>query len=336
MEKKPTLEYAVHNIVNFSLNVESKDRLLVISDERNASVVQMIVKKAREKTKNVMVLVLEKYGKRPLLNLVSELVEDVKIFKPTVAINYFDKVAGEEPFRNELIDELLASKEKTRFVHLLAVPQDIFIKTVGIDYSDMYEYGVKLKKILDKVKSLKITSEIGTNLDINLYPGGSWHVESGKYRNQGEWGNLPDGELEILPMSADGEYAVAEFGSYFSGRYGIFKDEHPRLILKEGRLEGIITSNDLLRKDLESYFSIDSNSNRIGEFAIGINSSVTAMTGYSIVDEKKVGVHMALGSPHSLNDKGAFKCTTHLDALGFKSSVFADGKKIMEDDKLLI
>ena len=334
--KKPTLEKAIDNIVNYSLAIKSEDRFLIVTDENNKVHAELIIKEAKKKTSHVLALMVESYGKRPIVNLVTELVEDVKMFKPTVAVNYIDFISGEETFRNDIIDELLVGDMNARLAHILALPEKVFIETVGGDYKMIDERGRKLRKILGDITNFKVTSTIGTNLDIELYEKPNWHIESGKYHNQGDWGNLPDGELEILPKSVNGEFVIVELGIFFSARYGVFKENHLKLIIRDSRVEEIITTNDALCKDLGSFFNIDSNSNRIGEFAIGINPFIKEMIGKIFVDEKKEGMHIGFGSPHLSTDEGAFRCATHLDAIGLHSTITAGDKKIMEDDKLLI
>jgi len=110
------------------------------------------------------------------------------------------------------------------------------------------------------------------------------------------------------------------------------------LTVKDSRadLSSISCANESLRRDLVEYLSTDSNSNRLGEFAIGTNLALTSLTGNMLQDEKFPSVHCAFGNPLREETGADWESKTHIDGLVLKSSIWVDGRKIMDEGKHLI
>jgi leucyl aminopeptidase (aminopeptidase T) len=101
-------------------------------------------------------------------------------------------------------------------------------------------------------------------------------------------------------------------------------------------LSSVKCANENLRRELVEYLSTDSNSNRLGEFAIGTNIFLTRLTGNMLQDEKFPSVHCAFGDPLHEETGADWKSKTHVDGLMLKCSIWIDGCKIMDEGNHLI
>jgi leucyl aminopeptidase (aminopeptidase T) len=60
------------------------------------------------------------------------------------------------------------------------------------------------------------------------------------------------------------------------------------------------------------------------------------LTGNMLQDEKFPSVHCAFGNPLCEETGADWESKTHIDGLVLKSSIWIDGRKIMDEGKLLL
>jgi len=65
----------------------------------------------------------------------------------------------------------------------------------------------------------------------------------------------------------------------------------------------------------------DSNSDRVGEFAIGTNIDLKDVIGEILQDEKYPGVHIAFGNPYGAHTGAEWDSSTHIDVVGRKFNI---------------
>ena len=53
-------------------------------------------------------------------------------------------------------------------------------------------------------------------------------------------------------------------------------------------------------------------------------------------DEKFPGVHVAFGNPYGEETGADWDCPTHVDVLASHATVSVDGRRIMEDGRILV
>ena len=153
-----------------------------------------------------------------------------------------------------------------------------------------------------------------------------------------KWGNLPGGEIFTTPGEVDGTFVIdGVVGDYLCAKYGDLR-ETPLTIRVEGnRLTEVAlapirswkTSSGVTRHT-------DENSDRVGEFAIGTNIGVHDVIGNILQDEKIPGIHIAFGNPYGAHTGADWYCATHIDVVGTKFDIWADGRQIMQAGKFLI
>lgn len=94
--------------------------------------------------------------------------------------------------------------------------------------------------------------------------------------------------------------------------------------------------NRKLEKEFLEYISHDKNSNRIGEFAIGTNTSVKKIIGNLLQDEKIPGIHMAAGNPYPELTGAKWKSNIHCDGVMPMATVHVDGKPLLVSGKFVV
>lgn len=198
--------------------------------------------------------------------------------------------------------------------------EDYFFKAVNCDYADLSRKMNKLKELMDKTKSIKISA---LETEFYLETGGNpAAICDGKI-------NIPDGEIFLGPKpdSASGEIKFNTPSKYMGS---IFNDL--KLTFVNGKLIKAITSSN--QKKLDEIVNTDEGSRFIGEFAIGTNSSITVPTNNIIFDEKICGsFHIALGASHHLSDNGNVSAI-HWDIVQMLTKKYGGGS-IYFDNELI-
>jgi leucyl aminopeptidase (aminopeptidase T) len=151
------------------------------------------------------------------------------------------------------------------------------------------------------------------------------------------WGNLPEGEIFTAAYRANGRMVIDELGDWFSPKYGVLSKTPVALQVKDSRVDfsSVSCSNEQLRGEFVEYLATDTNSNRLGEFAIGTNIFLERLTGNLLQDEKFPSVHCAFGDPYPDETGADWQSKTHVDGIMLKCSVWVDGKQIMDEGKHL-
>jgi len=200
----------------------------------------------------------------------------------------------------------------------------VFGSTI-VDYKKMSKSQVKLKKVIDKGKKIRIVAK---NTDISFNIAGRTGIKC-----DGQF-NLPDGEVFTSPVENSAE-GVVEF-SYPAILQGK-EVEGIKLHFKNGKVvKATATKNeDFLRKVLET----DKGSKRIGEIGIGVNYKINKFVKNILFDEKIGGtIHLALGKSYK-EAGGKNDSAIHWDIVTSMRNggrLYVDGKLIQKDGKFLI
>jgi aminopeptidase len=191
------------------------------------------------------------------------------------------------------------------------------------EWKKVREQQEKVCEYLNKADEIRVVGQ-DTDLSLNV-KGRKWVNCSGRL-------NMPDGEVFTGPIedSANGTIRFT-FPGIVSGK----EVEDIRLTFKDGRVVEATASKgeDLLKQMLKL-----EGADRVGEFAIGTNYSITKFTKNMLFDEKMGGtLHMAIGA--SIPESGGLnKSALHWDILKDMKDgeIFADGKVFYKNGEFLI
>jgi leucyl aminopeptidase (aminopeptidase T) len=211
-----------------------------------------------------------------------------------------------------------------RIATLPGITEDIMLRTLHADYTETRQTSIKIAKIIDEGKDVKITTPAGTNITFSI-EGRAGHPDTGIIHKKGEFTNLPAGEAYTAPVEGTANGTVAVDGAIFGS--GIL--DKPIIIKVKNGFAEEITGHDYARKLAEHMDKFGKNARNVAELGIGTNKKAT-LIGNILEDEKVYGtVHIAFGDNSSMG--GNVSVESHLDGILLKPTLIIDGKTIIKD-----
>ncbi len=222
-----------------------------------------------------------------------------------------------------------ASALGKRIATFPGITREVMIRGLNADYKKIANLSIKLAKLMDRTKIVKVISSQGTDISLNI-EGRKTIASKGLFHKKGESGNLPTGESFAAPLEGKSNGIFVADGS-FAG-IGMLKTP-VKIKVKNGIATEITGGKEA--KELEEMLSKFGKKGRnIAEIGIGTNDKAK-LSGILLEDEKVLGtVHIALGNNISMG--GNVNVPIHVDGVILKPTVYFDGKLIMKNGKLLI
>lgn len=209
-----------------------------------------------------------------------------------------------------------ASDNGTRTATMPGITIDMMMEGgLNADYEEISNIADGLLETLKGSKEVRITTELGTDLIIDV-EGGGWLADTGICHEKGLTTNLPAGEMYIAPKNVNGKAVID--GSMAG--IGLLK----RPLVIEIRDRKAVSFEGEGAKKLEKMVnSVGPDGRNIAELGIGINSA--AMLIGVILEDEKVGgtIHIALGDNSTFG--GDVSVDLHLDGIITNPKVLVDG-----------
>ncbi len=308
------LEKAAGTALTQCLALKREESCLILYDKDKKELAEAFYREALKITPRVKLVGIPEaqfHGQEPSKEVAEELARhDVVIIVTTKSLSHT------EARRN-------ACKKGVRIASMPGLTGDIMERTLTVEYKKIKKLASKLARLLDKTKIVKIVTEKGTDIVLELNPDTA-EQDDGDMTKKGSFCNLPAGEAGLAPKTANG---IAVIDGVMAG-IGII-DKPFRIIFKDGYAVEI--GHSKLRKILASYK--DKSVYHIGEFAVGCNPKAR-ISGNVLEDEKVRGTcHIAIGDNTSYKG-GKVKAPCHLDGVILKPTIYFDEKKIMEKGRL--
>ncbi|MBS3112550.1 aminopeptidase [Candidatus Woesearchaeota archaeon] len=203
------------------------------------------------------------------------------------------------------------------------------LNCLDLDYNDLERKSLKLKQLMDEGKKIQLKTIKGTDFQSSIY-GKKALVNNALFKNSGEGGNIPAGEVYIAPRAKKKNFGTVIIDGSLATREGTYLLKEPVTLKIENSEVMSITGGkgaELLQRSINW---ADENSaykwgnRRIGEIGIGINPKAEIM-GVTVIDEKALGTaHIAVGSNAWFG--GTIYSKIHLD------QVFRDAKVYIDDE----
>ena len=234
-----------------------------------------------------------------------------------------------EPFTH-IFDYLLEGKKSMRAVWTPGITEDMYNRTVNINYGELAERCKKLGKIFENAINVQVTAAGGTNISVPVY-GRKLMNDDGDFSKPGTGGNIPAGEVFISPLVGKCQGVIVYDGSMtFSDGDSILEtpitckvengyvteisggEEAKRLLKTITEAENRSIEYEKNGKLPEGQGEIyKKNARNIGELGIGLNPAAS-ITGNMLEDEKAFRTcHFAIGENYD-NDAPSL---THLDGV---------------------
>ena len=319
------------NAVRVCMNVQAQDRVFVLTDDATLGVGQALADEAAATGAEVRLRRLEEYAPRPITAMPQGLIPDIDAFAPTVTFYAASSQKGEVAFRMEL-SKHLRRVLNVRHAHMPSITPRLMREGMRADYHQVYELTMQVYERVSQAQVIHVTSAKGTDLTARFAPELKWIPSHGLYHEQGQWGNLPEGEVFTCPATAEGIIVADVLGDYFSPKYGVL--ERPMAFhVADGRVKRVECADKALEAEVWDYLNSDANGRRVGEFAIGTNIAITELTGNLLQDEKIPGVHVAFGNPYPQRTGADWSAQVHVDVIPTRCTIEIDGEVIMVNGK---
>lgn len=324
----------VNQALEICLKVTPHDSVVIITDLMKKELGRSFLESAKNLSphKKHQLFIMEDFGERGTdspLRFPAEL--EKAILKSDVSLYAAEGKEGElASFRIPMLKTVKASK-KVRHGHMPNITTEILETGFGKDYQKVVDLTHEIYQKVKSAKYAQVTTKLGTDLKIEFNPNYKW-VPSDAIIQKGDYGNIPSGEVFTCVESCEGKLIIdGEVGDYLCAKYGTLEKNPVEIMIKNGRVATIECVNKELVSDLETYFKIDDNANRVGEFAIGTNINLKKFIGNLLLDEKFPGIHVAFGSGYPDKTGATWDGKAHLDCIVTKPTVVIDDITIMNE-----
>jgi len=321
MSEIEKLLYPARMALKNCMDVKKGEKVLIVTNPEFMRIAEALFVEARNMQAEPSILVYppgSMNGEEPPDNVREAMFNADVIFAPTAtSISHTDARRS------------VSKAGRARIATLPGITEEIFIRGLSADYNEIAEICDRVYKYLDPAKKAHVTTPYGMDLTLDI--SNRAEISNGLIRKPGDFSNLPDGETELAPVTAN--------GTMVANRCDWFITEPTTLELKDGYIVSYDSneSGQRFKKLVEDSMKIDGNNNAsfIAEFAIGTNPTAK-VTGNVLEDEKVLGTcHIAFGDNTSYQG-GNNASTLHMDVIIFEPTIMLDDTKVMEDGKLLI
>jgi aminopeptidase len=327
-----TLSRGAQNAIRVCLALKRNEKVTLITDNDTLEIAASLMKEINEVGSECHLFVLEDYSPRPIQKMPEAVLEDLK--KSRVSIFAAAARPGELKARIQMTS--IINKNKLRHAHMVNITKQIMLEGMRADFLKVDELSHRLVEKARKAKSIRTVSAGGTDMTAEFSSRLKWLKTSGLISEE-KWGNLPGGEIFTSPVNVNGTFVVdGVVGDYLCSKYGDLKKTPLKIEISDSRIKHLECDNKELLEEFTAYTMTDDNSNRVGEFAVGTNTSLKHVIGNILQDEKLPGIHIAFGHPYAEHTGADWKSTTHIDCVGTRFDIWFDSEKIMSNGKFLI
>lgn len=253
-----------------------------------------------------------------------------KLGKDREAITHPYTVAEGSVSFDSIFDFLLDGKKKIRAVWTPGLTDDMYERTVQIDYKLLGERCDRICGKYEHAVSVHVTAPGGTDITVGV-TGRKGLRDDGDYSRAGTGGNIPAGEVFISPVVGTAEGTIVFDGSMTFSDADALLQNPITVAVHEGFVTDITGATEAKRllKDITAAekepFALESagklpegkgavyakNARNIGELGIGLNPAAT-ITGNMLEDEKAFRTcHFAIGQ----NYDGDAPALIHFDGV---------------------
>jgi leucyl aminopeptidase (aminopeptidase T) len=206
-----------------------------------------------------------------------------------------------------------AEGSTTRCASMPTVERRMEDTAMRADYAEVKRYASNLEGMLNNAIGADILFSTGDKLYIDLRYRNAMH-EAGDCTKAGQFINFPSGEALKTPYEATSD-EINEFGeSKTEGIWPVIYDEElVKYAVKNNRIVEVI-GDGTKSEAMENFFAENSTRRNIAELGIGCNPKAVIIG--KILEDEKVGLHIAYGMSTHLG--GKVNSDMHLDIVHAK------------------
>lgn len=305
------LRPAAETAIDQCLNLQSDETCLIVTDDERRDIGEALYEVARDRADASIIRYPpgETHGAEPAGSVAAALRESDVFLAPTT------KSLSHTRARSKACDS------GARGATLPGITRDVFTTGLDADYDSIQRACQSVYEQVVDGEEIGIETPGGT--DLIVYPGDrEWDQDTGIVHGEGDFSNLPAGEVFVSPKSADGTYVVD--GTMMP--HGRLDGRTLRFEVDDGRITHI--EDDEIRAMVEEAAeSVGDAAYNLAELGIGTNVAATELVGSVLLDEKAAGtVHIAIGDDASIG--GETEAPIHLDGILREATVTVDGEPV--------
>ncbi|GAD53700.1 aminopeptidase [Halarchaeum acidiphilum MH1-52-1] len=309
----PTLREAADTAVVQCLGIETDETVVVVTDDERQPIGEALYEAARDVTDDATILRYppgDQHGAEPPAPAAAALRDADAFLAPTTTSISHTRARSR------------ASDAGVRGATLPGITEAVFTTGLDADYATIRRHCADVLAQVRDADEVRVTTETGT--DITFESGDrEWRQDTGMVHDDGDFSNLPAGEVFVSPETADGTYVVD--GTMMP--HGLLDDGRElRFEVADGSVTEI--SDDDIRAEVEAAADeVGDAAYNLAELGIGTNVAVTDLVGSVLLDEKAAGtVHIAIGDDAGIG--GDTDAPLHLDGIIREPTVYADGEVV--------
>jgi leucyl aminopeptidase (aminopeptidase T) len=314
------------NAVNVCLRVKPGEKVTLITDEQTLEIASSVYREILSAGASCSVFVLEDFAPRPHTEMPRDILADLA----TSQVSLYAARGQTGELRTRMQMTKVVTEHRLRHGHMININRRIMQEGMRADFTRVDEISTRVWRLAGAATQIRATSAGGTDIHAEFSPRIKWLKTSGIISTD-KWGNLPGGEVFTAPTVVNGTFVVdGVVGDYLCEKYGDLEREPLTIVIKDSRMKEVSSDNKELEREFWEYCHTDTNSDRVGEFAIGTNIQLKHVIGHILQDEKIPGVHIAFGHPYAEHTGADWTSSTHIDVVGTQFDIMVDGRKIME------
>jgi aminopeptidase len=331
-----TLKRAANNILTRSLGLRRDQSLLVFADSGSVAVAEVIARSAREHGIIPSVLFVPRFLQAEMgLTESLPLPVEAAIREADAVLSCLSDHSEHLPYRLRVLRT--SWSRRTKLAHAPGMTLDI-LRKADTDYGLIAERARHLALALALGHSLEIVTSDDVPRERSecrlVVQIGGWEYPpeiSDGVICDGSWGNVPPGEVYVVPQGGEGMIAI---NGSLPGRV-LAAGEELVLAFRAGWLHEMRPKTGPAARYLhETQISHaqqhgDRQWTNLAEIGFGLNPAVHELIGVPLVDGKKANtLHIALG--HSASLGGNVDSVIHCDMVVERPTVRVDGRTLLE------
>ena len=310
-------------LIEVNAGVKPDEKVLIVCDTDNISIAKALAYAIKSLGSEYTIAIMEPrktHGENPTDAIANAMKGVDVIFAPT-KYSLSHSLAREE-----------ANEIGARFISMPYYKEEMMKGgALEADFISIYNEVKKMQDILSNANKIHITTELGTDLYLNVI-GRDGNEVSGVCREPGTWGSPPNIEVNVSPIETFTHGRIIVDGSVPCAEIGLLH-ENIELTVEDGKITNFghntsgNTFKNVLNGEIEPYNLV------VAEFGIGFNDKAT-VKGAMLEDEGARGtIHFGIG--HNADSGGVNKATKHIDCVVHNATVDIDGVIVIERGKFL-
>jgi leucyl aminopeptidase (aminopeptidase T) len=308
-----SLRDAAETAVEQCLGLEADETCVIVTDDERQPIGEALYEVASGITDDSTILRFppgDQHGEEPPAPVAAAMANADVFLAPTTKSLSHTRARGD------------ANEAGARGATLPGITEDVFTTGLDADYDKIESHCQDVLEQVADADEIRVTTDWGT--DITFETGDDeWLDDTGIVHDDGDFSNLPAGEVFVSPSDANGTYVVD--GTMMPhGR--LEKGQRLRFEVENGYVTDI--SDDDVREQVETASEeVGRDAYNLAELGIGTNVAVDELVGSVLLDEKAAGtVHIAIGDDAGIG--GDTDAPVHLDGIIRNPTVYADGEEI--------